>query len=570
MGESERDVVESGKWAIDLVTRELRANGVVVPIGSRGFEIIEALVRSDGEIVTKDALMRRAWPGTIVVEEGTVRVHISAIRKALGADRSLLLTVPGRGYRLLGNWTIQQDRTKAKLDPIGRTSGAPTSFLTNVRVAASALIGRETAVQHLRDLVSVYRVVTLAGLGGIGKTVLASEVARRLFPEIESDVFSVELVSLPDPQLVPSKVAGVLGLRLGGEEISPASVARAIGSRKLLLVLDNCEHVIESAAELVEALLRLCPHTTVLATSREVLRIQGEYVYHVPSLEVPSPEQVTLSDVLKRSAVQLFITRMGSLDANFLTHGKNLPAIAAIVRRLDGIPLAIEFAAARAVTFGVQEVAGHLDDRFAFLTGGRRTALPRHQTLRAALDWSYELLPRSEQQLLCRMAVFAGGFSLDAVRAVTAERDRNSSVIMNAVVNLVDKSLVAPDDSKMTRRWRLLETTRVYALEKLHESGEATQIARRHAEFYCTLFVQFASDGQLQALIEDLPRYRKEVDNLRAALNWAFSPAGDAALGVELAATAADFWTAMSLLTEFLRMGGESSCPAGECSRHPL
>lgn len=381
-------------------------------------------------------------------------------------------------------------------------------------------------MQHLRDLVSAYRVVTLAGLGGIGKTVLASEVARRLFPEIESDVFSVELVSLPDPQLVPSKVAGVLGLRLGGEEISPASVARAIGSRKLLLVLDNCEHVIESAAELVEALLRLCPHTTVLATSREVLRIQGEYVYHVPSLEVPSPEQVTLSDVLKRSAVQLFITRMGSLDANFLTHGKNLPAIAAIVRQLDGIPLAIEFAAARAVTFGVQEVAGHLDDRFAFLTGGRRTALPRHQTLRAALDWSYELLPRSEQQLLCRMAVFAGGFSLDAVRAVTAERDRNSSVIMNAVVNLVDKSLVAPDDSKMTRRWRLLETTRVYALEKLHESGEATQIARRHAEFYCTLFVQFASDGQLQALIEDLPRYRKEVDNLRAALNWAFSPLG--------------------------------------------
>jgi non-specific serine/threonine protein kinase len=158
VGQSEQDVIESSKWAIDLVTRELRVNGVAVPIGSRAFEIIEALVRSDGEIVTKDALMRSAWPGAIIVEDGTIRVHIFAIRKALGADRRLLQTVPGRGYRLLGNWTIQQDRTQANLDPVDRARGAPTSFLTNVRVAASALVGRETAVQHLRDLVSAYRV----------------------------------------------------------------------------------------------------------------------------------------------------------------------------------------------------------------------------------------------------------------------------------------------------------------------------------------------------------------------------------------------------------------------------
>jgi non-specific serine/threonine protein kinase len=559
--QSERDVAPSSKWTIDLVTRELRANGVAVPIGGRAFEILEALARSDGEFVTRDALMRSAWPDAIVVADGTIRVHISAIRKALGADRRLLQTVPGHGYRLLGNWTFQQDGAQTNPDRVDRAR-APTSFLTNVRGAAGALVGRETAVRHLRDLVSAYRAVTLTGLGGIGKTVLASEVARRLFPEIESDVFFVGLVSLSDPQLVPSKVAGVLGLRLGGE-ISPASVARAIGSRKLLLVLDNCEHVIETAAELAETLLRLCPHTTLLATSREVLRIEDEYVYHVAPLEVPSPEQVTLSDLLGRSAVQLFIERMGSLDADFRTNGRNLPAIATIVRRLDGIPLAIEFAAARAATFGVQEVARHLDDRFAFLTGGRRTALPRHQTLRAALDWSYELLPKSEQQLLCRLAVFAGGFSADAVRAVTAESDPDSSAIMNSVANLVDKSLVAPDDSKMAWRWRLLETTRVYALEKLRESGEAGRTARRHAEFYCTLFVQFASDGQFQAPIEDLRRYREEVDNLRAALNWAFSPDGDAALGVELAAAAADFWNAMSLLTEACEWAEQATARIG-------
>jgi non-specific serine/threonine protein kinase len=563
VGQSERDVLESTNWAIDLVKRELRVNGVVVPIRSRAFEIIETLVKSDGEIVNKDALVRSAWPGAITVEDGTIRVHISAIRKALGPDRRLLQTVPGRGYRLLGNWKIQQDRTPAKRSPVDRAAAAGTSFLTNIPVAASALVGRATAVQHLRDLVFACRAVTLAGPGGIGKTVLASEVARRLFPEIESDVFFVELVSLSDPQLVPSTVAGVLGLRLGGNEISSASVARAIGSRKVLLVLDNCEHVIDSAAEFAETVLRLCPHTTVLATSREVLRIEGEYVYHVAPLEVPSPEQVTSSDVLGRSAVQLFITRMGSLDADFLTRGENLPAIAAIVRRLDGIPLAIEFAAARAATFGVQEVAEHLDDRFALLTGGRRTALPRHQTLRAALDWSFKLLPRSEQQLLCSMAVFAGGFTLDAMRAVIAEGDRSRSVIMNAVANLVDKSLVAPDDSKMDRRWRLLETTRVYALEKLHESGEAERTARRHAEFYCNLFAQFASDRQFQAPIGDLRRFREEIDNLRAALNWAFSPAGDAALGVELAAAAADFWSAMSLLTESCEWAEKATAQIG-------
>ena len=547
VGQSERDIVE---WTIDPVTRELRADGVAVPIGSRAFEMIGALVRSDGEIVTKDALMRSAWPDSIIVEDGTIRVHISAIRKALGTDRGLLQTIPGHGYRLLGNWTIQQHRAQAGVNPVDRVKWAPTSFLTNVRVAAGTLVGREAALQHLRDLVSAYRAVTLAGLGGIGKTVLASEVARRLFPEIESDVFFVELVALSDPQLVPSKVAEVLGLRLGGEKISSASVARAIGDRKVLLVLDNCEHVIDSVAELAETLLCLCPQTTVLATSREVLRIEGEYVYRVAPLEVPSPEQVTLSDVLGRSAVQLFITRMRSLDADLLTHGKNLLAIAAIVRRLDGIPLAIEFAAARAVAFGVQEVARRLDDRFTFLTGGRRTALPRHRTLRAALDWSYELLPSSEQKLLCHLAVFAGGFSLDAVLAVTAEGDLNSLAIMNTLANLVDKSLVALDDSNVAWRWRLLETTRVYALEKLHESGEAAQAARRHAKFYYSLFVQFAGDEQFEASVEDLRRYREEVDNLRAALGWAFSPTGDAALGVELAAAAADFWSPMSLLTE--------------------
>ena len=551
MGRSEQGACRSfSTWEIDLARRELRANGVVIPIGNRAFDIVEILVRSSGELVTKDDLVRRAWPGVAVVEEATVRVHISAIRKALGPDRDMLQTAPGRGYRLLGEWTMREDGARAEPDLPALATAAPSAFRTNVPVVGSALIGRETPAQNLCDLVIASREVTLTGPGGIGKTVLASEVARRLFPTIESDVFFVELVSLSDPQLVPTTVASVLGLRVGGNEISPASVARAIGNRKVLLVLDNCEHIIDAVAELADTLLRQCPHTTVLATSREALRIEGEFVYHVAPLEVPSKPQETSREILKYSAVQLFVTRMGAEQADLLTHDANLIAIASIVRRLDGIPLAIEFAAARAGTFGIQEVADRLDNRFALLTGGRRTALPRHQTLRATLDWSYELLPEHEQRLLRYAAVFAGGFTPDAAVAVMAAPDDNKSATMNGVTNLIDKSLIVTDDIETVRRWRLLETTRAYAIEKLFESGEAAHVARRHAKFYQMQFAQFASEGQLQAHIDDPRSYRREIDNLRAALNWAFSSVGDVALGVELAASAADFWFTMPLLAE--------------------
>ncbi len=298
---------------------------------------------------------------------------------------------------------------------------------------------------------------------------LASEVARRLFPIIEGDVFFVELVSLADPGLVASAVANALALRLGGDEISPASVARAIGGRKMLLVLDNCEHVIDAAANLAETLLRLCPGMTALATSREALRIEGEYVYHVAPLEVPSRQQATPDDALGHSAVQLFIARTQSLLADFVADGGNLPAIVAICRRLDGIPLAIEFAAARAAMLGVEQVAARIDDRFALLTRGRRTALPRHQTLRATLDWSYELLPVAEQRLLRGLSVFPAGFTLDAAAAIMSDA---GVAVTEGISNLVAKSLVTIDGSAPGGRWRLLETIRAYAFEKLTGSGE--------------------------------------------------------------------------------------------------
>jgi predicted ATPase/DNA-binding winged helix-turn-helix (wHTH) protein len=541
---------ESGEWAVDLARRELRARGIPVPIGGRAFEIIEILVQSPGELVTKDDVMDRVWPGA-TVEENTLQVHISAIRKALGPDRGLLKTVSGRGYRLLGNWVARpEDIAAAPLDP-GQAQTLAETFPGNLPAPGSELIGRTAAVQYLRDVLSAYRTVTLTGPGGIGKTRLALEVARGHMSGHGGGGCLVEVGSLSNPILVPSAVANVLGLKLGGDEISDESVARAIGGKKLLLVLDNCEHVVDAVAGFTEAVVRMCPRTTVLVTSRELLRIEGEYVYRVPPLEVPGPDPEETGNVLGQSAVQLFLARTQALHADFSSDPENIPAISAICRRLDGIPLAIEFAAARAATLGLREVASRLDDRFQLLTGGRRTALPRHQTLRATLDWSYELLPEREQRLLRHLAIFAAGFTLEAATAVVGDNANAVSTAVEGIVNLVAKSLVIPDGPVSMGRWRLLETIRAYALEKLAESGEAELAARRHAEFFRNFFAPAATASRLQPSIENIDRHVQELDNVRAALDWSFSAAGDPTIGIVLTAAYTPVWIHFELMAEY-------------------
>ena len=355
---------------------------------------------------------------------------------------------------------------------------------------------------------------------------LALEVARNLFSTFQGDVLLVELGSLSDPDLVAAAVAGVLDLELGGGEISAEAVARAIGAKKLLLVLDNCEHVVDAAARLAHTIVRLCPRTTVLATSREILRIEGECVYRVPPLEVPPEHSDNPSDVLQHSAVALFMARTKELNVDFSTvEEENRSAIAAICRRLDGIPLAIEFAAACAAMFGVQQVARGLGDRFRLLTTGRRTALPRHRTLRAALDWSHELLTELERCLLRRLAVFQGGFTLEAATAVMSDTGDAATAVAERIASLVAKSLLAPDGTVPSGRWRLLETIRAYALEKLAASGEAEQAARRHAEFFRDFFAAPASNAQLKSGIGDITYCVREIDNVRVALDLGLFPA---------------------------------------------
>jgi predicted ATPase/DNA-binding winged helix-turn-helix (wHTH) protein len=534
---------------VDLRRRELRARGVPVPLGGRAFQIFAVLVQSAGQLVTKDELMARVWPGA-VVEENKLQVHISALRKALGPDRGTLRTSFGRGYRLVGSWTIREECTLADAVALDPTRMPVQPFLNNLPAGASEVIGRTAAVQQLQEFLSAHRAITLTGPGGIGKTTLALEVARSLFPAFNGDCWLVDVVSLSDPGLVPSMVAGVLGLGLGGDEISAESVARAIGGKKLLLVLDNCEHLINATARLAETVVRLCPATSIVATSREVLRIEGEHVYRVPPLDVPSPHQEESGILLGHSAVQLFIARARALDSQFSSRGENLRTIAAICRRLDGIPLAIEFAAARAAMLGPELVLSRLHERLGLLTGGRRTALPRHQTLRATLDWSYELLPEPERCLLRRLGVFAGGFTLEAATAVMSDQGHTTSAILDEIANLAAKSLVTLDESAPTGRWRLLETTRAYALEKLAESRETEWITRRCAEFFRDLVRPAMHASHILPTVEDMARYGREIDNVRAALNWSFSSVGDVAIGVVLTAAYVPVWLDLSLVVE--------------------
>ena len=536
------------QWEIDLGRHELRSRGIPVPLGGRAFEVVTVLVQSASEFVTKEHLMDRVWPGA-TVGEGTIHVHISAVRKALGADRGLLKTASGRGYRLLGDWTPQQREAAAPpvySSPV-RNAGAPPP--NNFPPLISRLVGRAAAAQFVRDLVSAYRVVTLTGPGGIGKTSLAIKAVRYLLASFEDGGWIVELASLSDPGLVPSAVASTLGLKIAGE-MSAESVARAVGGKHLLLVLDNCEHVIDAAANLAETLTRLCPRTTIVATSREVLRIDGESVYRVPPLDVPALGQAAPDTVMQYSAVELFVARTKALNAAFTPTAEDLASIAAICRRLDGIPLAIEFAAARAAAISIEGVAAGLRDRFALLAAGRRTALPRQRTLRATLDWSYELLPDSERRLLRRLAVFAGGFTVDAAAAVMTDTGSDASAVLDGIANLVAKSWVTLDKSGGGARWALLETIRAYALEKLAGSGESDDAQRRHAAYFRDLFVPPASSSGSSLSDEDLASRVRELDNARAALDWSFSPAGDTAIGIDLTAAYAPVWRHLSLMSE--------------------
>jgi predicted ATPase/DNA-binding winged helix-turn-helix (wHTH) protein len=545
-----RDTPESiafGRYRVLAHRRELFADDAPIRLGGRAFDLLMVLIESPGAIVSKDDLMARVWPDRVVAENN-LQTQILALRRAFGAERDLIRTVAGRGYQFTGAIRIisaGRDEHVAA-GPLAAADDA-VAGPTNLPQPVSELIGREAEVEEVSRLVRAGRLVTLAGAGGIGKTRLALAVARRLLPQFPDGVWLVQLSPLSDPRLVPAVVAEAVGLELPGGEISAERVAQALVGRRLLIVLDTCEHVIDAAALTAEAVLRTGSAIQIIATSREPLRAEGEQLYPVQPLAVPTEGE---GEPLKYGAVRLFIERALEAGANLALDPPLTRTISEICRRLDGIPLAIEMAAARVTSLGVGGLADRLDDRFQLLTGGRRTALPRHQTLRAMLDWSHDLLAEPERILLRRLAVFAGAFSLEAAGAVVASAEIVSSEVVDGISNLVAKSLIVAEVDAAVPRYRLLDTLRAYALEKLAESNERERVARRHAEYYRDLFERAEAELQIRPTAEWLGDYGRQIDNLRVALDWAFSSDSDVEIGVALTAAAAPLWFLLSRLEE--------------------
>jgi len=542
-------VIQFGHCQLFTNRRELIVDGVPVPLGNRAFDVLQMLVVAGGHLVTKDEILSCVWRG-VVVEENTLQVQITRVRRALGKDRGFLKTVSRRGYRFVA------EVTSAAEEHEGTAQTTTTDALdrrrerrTNLPAVTSPLLDRQAELSEVLRLVAAHRVVTLTGAGGIGKTSLALEAARHLQSELPDGAWLVELGPLTDPDLVWVTVATALRLKLpAGASID--DLAHSLDTKHLLIVLDNCEHVIEAAASVVERLVRGTPAVRVLATSREPLRAEGEQVYQVPCLNVPPQETEDPNEVLRHGAVQLFVARARAAEPQFSTDRLVTAAIAEICRRLDGIPLAIELASARAATLGVKELAARLDDRFRLLTGGRRTALPRQQTLRATLDWSYELLSEVERAVLRRAAVLPGSFMLETACAVAVEGALTASVVIDSISNLVSKSMIAATLSDALVRYRLLETTRAYALEKLIMSDEFDPTARRHAEYYRAVFERAESEWETHTTDEWLATYAGRLDDVRAALDWAWSARGDVDIGVALTAAAVPLWIELSLLDE--------------------
>jgi predicted ATPase len=430
----------------------------------------------------------------------------------------------------LGSATHANTSEADALKPIAEAKPVPH----NLPIQLTSFIGRENEIIEIWQHISQGRLVTLTGPGGCGKSRLALQVASGLLDVFPHGVWLIELAPLADPALVPQTVATVLGVKEEPGRTLLSNLTDHLRGKKVLLILDNCEHLIQASAQLSEALLHTCPDLCILAASRELLGIAGERSFSVPSLSTPDMHKTMTTDAMMNyEAVRLFIDRVVTVMPNFILTDANASAVAQVCQRLDGIPLAIELAAARVTTLRIEQIAARLDDAFHLLTSGSRTALPRHQTLRALIDWSYALLSDQERTLLNRSSVFAGGWTLESAEAVGAGDSIKTSEVLDMLSQLVKKSLVAAERKQGTEtRYGMLETIRQFALEKLTASGEVDLIRRRHAEYYLTL----AEAGALKLLPLSIwqDRMDSEQDNLWAAMTWSQSAAGSAELGLRL------------------------------------
>ena len=539
--------ISFGPFRLLAKSRLLEKDGAPLHLGGRALDILIFLAERAGEVVDKRELIKRVW-SDVNVDEGSLRFHITTLRKALGdaAEASrYVVNVPGRGYCFaapLLRAAAAQSRTGA---PVASPHALPSPL--------ARMIGRDDAVEKIAAELAQHRFVTVVGPGGIGKTSVALAVAHRELDAFGGQVCFVDFGALTDARLIPGTIAAALGLTVNSDDPIPGLLTFLRG-RRTLLVFDSCEHILDDLAPLAERLVQEASALHVLATSRESFRTEGERVHRLFPLDCP-PERdgLGIADILAYPASQLFVERIAESLSEFELSEEDAPLVAEICRRLDGIALAIELAAGRVNAYGIAGTASLLDNRFSLLWRGRRTAIPRHQTLSAALAWSYDLLPSAESATLRGLSVFVGPFTLEAALAVASSQDIGESEAVEAISNLLSKSLIATSPAERRLRYRLLDTTRAFAGGKLAEHGEAPRVARAHAEYFRDLLRDIAlKSSGLQSAGGFLP-YADHLPNVRAALSWSFSDGGDRTLGVDLAASAAQFFLELTLLTECLR-----------------
>lgn len=539
-----------GPFRLLVVRRELLLHGVPVTLGQRGFEVLLALVARAGQLVTKNEIMDVVWPG-VVVEENNLQVHVSALRKILasaGDAQSYLVTVSGRGYRFVAPVELEAPRGDIVPAPPVATDRRQDLSVTigNLTSALTRFIGRCEELAQVEARLVAGRLVTLTGPGGVGKTRLAMEAAWVLQPRYADGAWLVELAPLQDPKLVGSAIVEALGLQTARDGCVDA-IAAVLRTKKLLLILDNCEHVIGEGASVAERLLRACPNLSIIATSREPLAVTGETVLRVPPLKLPAIESgLTAARALQSEALALFSDRAGAVADGWMITDANAAAVVALCQRLDGIPLAIEMAAPRLRVMSIEQLTSGLDARLRLLASESRTIEPRHRTLHAVLDWSYALLSDAEKRLLQRLAVFAGSVNIESITLIAGDADLPD--ISELLVSLVDKSLVATDLTSSETRYRLAPVTRDYARELV--GGGHRGLHWRHAEHFRDRFAAAADEWETMSGARWLDCYGRDLDELRAALGWAFGPEGNPELGIAIVANSHALWSELGSVME--------------------
>jgi predicted ATPase/DNA-binding winged helix-turn-helix (wHTH) protein len=469
--------LQFGPFELSIGERLLLREGMVLPLGSRALDLLIYLAKRPGKVIAKQELIDHVWPD-VTVEEGSLRVHMAAIRKALGDGQfgnRYIANVKGRGYSFVVTVVSLAGGTESRNAEFREQGRLP--------VRPIMMIGRDTVVSEVSDKLRNERFVTLLGPGGIGKTTIALAVCRAVAAEFGGRVHFVDLESLTDPRHVAGAVATSLGLPLKSKDPG-LELVDLVRSRKLLIILDSCEHVIEAVALLAEQLYQETEQIHLLTTSRESLKLEGEQCCRVLPLDYPRDgSEQTANAMLRYPAVQLFLLRVAARAGNFVLTDAEAPFVAEICRQLDGIPLAIELAAGQVAALGIKNTVARLVSRLELLRLSHRTAVPRHRNLRATLDWSYNLLSDGERIVLRRVAAFVGHFTLEGARYVAGELGVGAEEIFDAIAGLVEKSLIATRIDETQAQYRLLDTTRAYALEKLEEHAEVDVVFRRHTEY---------------------------------------------------------------------------------------